>query len=232
MINPLRLEIPAEITTDRLLLRVPRLGDGPLFQPCQAEKALGCRHVYSSGKPTRLSSFLSLHHFTGCCSPTCLHQPSIVFTCFECDPPPALDRTTRCRSNLLSLNVTLASPSNRLHRIFEPGRPAAIPRDLFGRSASGSIGPQAARDGVVTEGDRTGPASWIGHSKLLVHRVPSVDIAIPSDTITRGFRSSPTPPIPISSPSPFMMVFLRGRVRGQAENERCFHKLRRRAAST
>jgi len=37
----------------------------PLFQLCQAEKALGCRHLFSSGKPTRLSSLLSLHRFTG-----------------------------------------------------------------------------------------------------------------------------------------------------------------------
>jgi len=31
MIQPLRLEIPSEITTERLLLRVPRIGDGALI---------------------------------------------------------------------------------------------------------------------------------------------------------------------------------------------------------
>jgi hypothetical protein len=47
-----------------------------------------------------------------------------------------------------------------------------------------------------------------------------------------GTGLSPFALITIVSPSPFMLVFLRGRVRGQEENERCFHKLCRRAAST
>jgi hypothetical protein len=52
------------------------------------------------------------------------------FACAEHDSPPALDKLARRRSNLLSLDVTLMSPSNRLHWIFEPGRPVAIPRDF------------------------------------------------------------------------------------------------------